>query len=338
MPIVTPVALLRLVAAPALAAAATAILGLGTGALVLLLVQGLGQSALLPAAGAVGLALAHLVPAALELVLPVGALAGSAVVGARLAERHALLGLAASGIRLRRLVGALFLVGLPLAGLQTVLCHEWAPRGRATARQVLQQGTAGLRLRPGEPTLVGRERVLLRAGSVSGSAWTDVFVATEGVVAAAARGRMEAGGLVLEAGQAAPVPDRLWTLRFARAELRLAPAAARVELDERSSPHLRDLIARMRGNGRSVESERLVWLKRFTLPAMVPLLVVGAFAAGARTRRPGVVVAGFSAAWWVGLRLADKGADLTGAGGAAALPMVLLVALTVMLWRTWRLA
>jgi lipopolysaccharide export LptBFGC system permease protein LptF len=149
---------------------------------------------------------------------------------------------------------------------------------------------------------------------------------------------MEAGGLVLEAGQAAPVPDQLWTLRFARAELRLAPAAARVELDERSSPHLRDLIARMRGNGRSVQSERLVWLKRFTLPAMVPLLVVGAFAAGARTRRPGVVVAGFSAAWWVGLRLADKGVDLTGAGGAAALPMVLLVALTVMLWRTWRLA
>ncbi len=321
-----------------LRAGLAALLGLGTAALALLLLQGLGRTSLQPGLSALGAALAGLSPAALELVLPVAALLGAAGTGARLAERNALLGLAASGVRIRRLVPSLILVGLFFSLMLAVLSHAVAPQGRAAARTALQAGAADLRLHPGQPAVVGREQVLVRAEAVSPAGWSEVFVATNGLVASAEAGRVEGARLVLEAGEATPFPERAWTLRFARAELPLAASAARVELNERSTARLRSLVARMQANGRGAARESLALAKRFTLPAMVPLLVVLAFAAGARSGRPGAVVAGGATLWWVGLRVADKLPDLVGVGWAAGLPVVVALTLAWAFWRSWRLA
>ena len=330
--------LFRLAGVPLLGAGLAGVLGLGAAALALLLLQGLGRTPLQPGLGALGTALVSLVPAAAELVLPVAALLGAAVVGARLAERNALLGLAASGVRLRRLLPSLLVVGFGFAGLLAVLSHEVAPRGRAAARTTLQGGAAALRLRPGQPAIVGREQVLVRAGAVSPAGWSEVFVATSHLVATAQTGRLEGARLVLDDGEATPFPDRSWTLRFAQAEVPLSPPAGRVELEERSSGRLRDLVGRMQANGRAAHSESLALAKRFTLPAMVPLLVLIAFAAGARSGRPGAVVAGGATVWWVGLRVADKLPALVGVGWAAGLPVLVALALVWVLWRSWRLA
>lgn len=328
----------RLVLAPVLRAAGRALGGLTVAAVAVFLLQGLGRTAVQPGVPATLRALVALLPAAVELTVPVALLAGGALAGARLAERAELVGLAACGIPARRLVPGLLLVGALAAVGYAGLLHELAPRGRAAARAALSGSLSDLRVRPGEPVVVGQDRVLLRVERTGSGGWEEVFVAAGALVATARQGSVDEGLLRLQQGELAPMPDLGWRLRFDEARVPLAPATPRVELEERSSPHLRALVLRMRANGRDASREALAWWKRWTMPLMLPMLLLSAFAAGARSQRPGAVVAGATVAWWVGLRLADKLVEPLGLAAAAGAPVLLVVGLAAGTWATWRLA
>jgi hypothetical protein len=319
--------------------AAGAVLGLWGAAAALLALQVLLRSPIRPGLGAGALAGLALLPAALELALPVGLLAGAVLAGVRLRERGELVALSASGAPFRRLAPALVAVGLLGGVLQAALGHELAPRGRAAARDTLQGSLASLQLRPGQPVVVGRDALLVRAGGrdAAGDS-TDLFVAAGDLVVAAAAGRVtDRGRLVLTRGEARHLdPAAGWRLRFDQATVPLTPSPGRVELGERSSPHLADLVRRMRARGRDADYEALWLMKRTTAAAALPLLLLLGLPAGARWLAPGATVALTTVGWWTAVRLADKLVSWVGPEVAAAAPVVLLSIAAAAVWSTWR--
>lgn len=315
--------------------------GASLAALVLLLLQTLARSPVEAPTGVVAQVGLLLVPAALELAVPLAVVAGAAVAGSRLSEEGALVALGAAGVPARRLLPPVLALSLAAAGLHATLGHQLAPRGRAAARELLADQLGALRLRPGVPAVVGRSGLLLRATDAAPEAdgWRGLFVATGDLVAVAERGWMRPEGvLVMEAGQIRDLrAEDGWTLRFAEAEVPVLAAAPRVELAERSSPRLRDLVHRMEAAGRDARYEALTLRKRTTAPLALPLLAAFALAGAARTRRPGALVAGTMVAWWATLRLGDKSVAALDVFGAAALPLVACGVGAAAAWAAWRM-
>lgn len=313
--------------------------GVGT---LLLVVQVLLAAPVVPGPGGLFLLVTDLTPSALALGLPVAVLVGATAVGRSWAEGGEWLALAASGVAIRRVVPALLAIGLLAGGVEWGLTHGFGPAGRAAAREVLQSARLWLRLRPGQPAVVGG--VLLHAAGVDEEGYTELFAAAgrrEGpsVVAAAPHAGVAADGrLELRAGNARVLAevDSGWKVAYDRALLRLDAGTRRLELMERSDDSLRGLIRRTRAAGRSGAYEELVLFKRSTLPLAVPLLALLGLPAGARRARPASLAAAVVFGWWAVMRVCDQGADVLGPALAAAIPPVLLAAATLAAWATWR--
>lgn len=318
------------------ALATAAIAGVG----VLLLVgQTLAQAALLPGPAGLGAVALGLVPAVLGVALPAGLLVGTVAVGRRWAEAGDGLALQAAGYGARRLLAPLLGLGLVVGLLQAGLAHGLEPWGRAAARRALDGAAGELALVAGQPVTLGG--VLVHAGEAEGGRLGEVFVAAGRVVVGAARGEIEAGGaLRLEGGSAAALPEADqppgWTLRFERARLPLDPRKRRVELVERSTADLRDLIGRMRAQGRGAEAERLALYKRTSLPLAAPVLALLGLALGARGGRPGPVTAITALCWWAAVRVCDQTVGALGPLLAAALPLIGGSAALAVAWLGWR--
>lgn len=310
----------------------------GVGAL-LLVGQTLAQAALVPSARGLLAVSLGLLPAVVGVALPAGLLVGAIAAGRRWAEAGDALALQASGYGARRLLPAMLVLGALCGLLQAGLSHGLEPLGRAAARRALDGAAGDLALVAGQPVALGEALVV--PGQARGGELSDLFVAADRVVVSAARGRLLAGGaLELEQGSATRLPggadDEGWSLSFARATLPLTPRHRRVELVERSTADLYDLIGRMRANGRTASAEALALYKRSTLPLGAPLLALLGLPLGARGARPGPVTAITALCWWAAVRTCDQTVDALGAPLAAALPLILASVAAALAWLTWR--
>lgn len=311
----------------------------GVGAL-LLVGQTLAQAAVIPGPLGLGAVSLGLLPAVLGVALPAGLLVGSVAVGRRWAEAGDALALATAGLGARRLAAPLLLLGVAVGGLQGLLAHGLEPLGRAGARRALAGAADEVALQAGQPLSAGD--LLLHAGAVEGAELSEVFVAAGAVVVSAKAGRVREGGLLeLDLGEAVAVgrPGEEpggWRLGFARASLPLELGRRRVELIERSTPDLQDLIARTRAAGRDAAAERLALYKRTSLPLGAPLLGLLGLPLGARGARPGAVTAATALLWWAAVRVCDQTVGALGPLVASALPLGLLGLATLLTWATWR--
>lgn len=280
--------------------------------------------------------LAGYCPTALGVALPVGLLVGVLTASRSWWEAGELLGLACCGKRPRTLAWPVFALGLCLAGLQAGLSHGLEPLGRSDASARLHAASSDLRLRPEQPAQLGP--VLVHARAVEGRAFRDVFIASPGVVAAAERGRLASGErLLLEGGTAvSDDPELEWSLEFDSAELSLAQGGRRIELAERSTASLRDLVARMEARGSTAHAERLALFKRSLVPLGLPLLGLLALPLGGRGWSPGSTTLVAAVGWWALMRIGDQAVAELGPLMAGLLPHLGLMLALVWSWATWR--
>ncbi len=330
----------RSLAAAVLLAAIAGGAGLSLLALVGLAVQTLLAMPAAPGVGSAALALAALLPGALELSAPVGLLLGALWVGRAWGERGQWLGLSAAGLPVRQVLGPVLVLSLVATFAQRCWPTSWR-RGGAPMRRPPWRGLADFDLLPGQPVLWGptgcccRWRRAMRQAATRASSWP------RRPGDAGPAGRLDAeAGLILEEGQLL-LPGGAaagWTLDFERATLPLPAAKRRVELAERSSPHLVDLIGRMRTHGKTAAYERLVLWKRSTLAVAMPLLLLLGLALGARGRQPGRMGAAVTLCWWALTRMGDQLVTRLSAPGAALVPLLVLALATALVWRRWRSA
>jgi len=299
--------------------------------------QALALSPVVPGPEGGAMVLAGMAASAAAAALPVAVLVG--VLGAARAWREGgeFLALGAAGRPGRALLVPTLAFGLGAGGLEALLTHVVEPAGRGLGARALHGAAADLRLRPAMATTLGP--VILHADGVDGRELREVFVAAPGVVAVAARGLLEGqGALVLEDGSARADGEGDWRVDFSRAEVSLLADGRRIELAERSTASLADLVGRMEARGRTADAERLALLKRSALPLTVPLLAVLGLALGARAgarMRPEVVATAVACGWWVVMRLCDQLAPQVGAATAASLPPLYVALAGLVAWLRW---
>lgn len=307
------------------------------GAVGLLLEAGtvLARAAVIPPVhGLLGVMLG-LLPAVLELALPLAFLTGLVVVLGRWHDDGTWIALRACGVGGHRLLrpasaGAL-LCGLLLLGAS----HLLAPVGRRVAAAQLVRACSELTPQPGGFLPLGGAMLhrpvsgglLLSLGEV-------VIVAREGTLAP------RAGGLLLRLheGEALLGAPGGAVLRFEAAEVPLALDSGhrRVELVERSDTELRDLARRRTELGRDASYERLILLKRTSLALAVLLLPLVALPLALRWGGRAAPVLGVVLLLWVLIRVGDGACAWLGPWAAAALPLAGLVAAALALWAGWR--
>lgn len=309
----------------------TAVTGVGA---VLLSAQALVVAPVVPGLlGALSVSLGFL-PVALGAGLPAAALAGVVSAARSWREGGELVGLASAGLGARRLLPAVLVAGLGLAFAQAMLTAVAEPMGRRAARGALVEAVGDLTLRAGEPVEING--ALLRARDVSAGRWSGIFIAENGRVATARRGRVEGGRvLILEEGTARDVSDDGWQLDFTEARIPLEPGARRVEHAERSTRDLLRLVQRMGREHRDASYETLILYKRLSMPLAMPALMALGLALGAAGARPAPVALAVLVGWWSAIRLTDQWVASLGPSVAAGLPVALLVALAVVAWLRW---
>lgn len=294
--------------------------------------QALSVSAALPDPVGMLQVFAGFVPGALAAALPVGALIGSAAAGRAWSEGGEADALAVSGLSPRTLLPPVLLLGALLGLGEAALTHHLEPRGRAMVRQALHAAVGELSLRPGQPLALGE--TLLHARSAGPDGYGDLFVASGDVVLQARAGSVaEAGVLSLRDGGAVSLSEEGgWALAFGSAELALDIPRPRTELAERSGASLRGLIARNAEAGRAASYERLVLLKRSTLPASLPILAALGLPLGLGGTRPAPAAVGVTLLWWTLTRLCDQAVGDLGPALAAAIPLLVLAAAAAIAW------
>ena len=302
-----------------------AIGGVGVGA-----VQWL-QAPVAPPAEALPAVLLAAVPMVLGTGLPLAALAGVLVVLSRWLDEGAWLALQTSGLSGRALLPGLVLLGLAIGSVSFSLAHHLEPAARTTLREILREG-----LRPvaGRPLDLGAG--MLVADHVDGDRLRGVLFASDadGLVGTAREARLEDDALVLLEGRAhAPGPPEL-AVRFEEARVPLARPGVRVELVERSTPRLGELVERMEARGRDAAYERAVLTKRTAWPvsAFLLTLLAAPLALRGRSGLAGVAVL----AYWVLVRVCDGAAAALGGTLAGWAPTGVLALVTLVSWLRWR--
>lgn len=292
-------------------------------------------AAVVPSPGVIMAVLPRLLPAVLELTLPVAFLVGLMVGFGRWREEGTWIALRAAGVGGRRLLGPTLALGLAM-GLLTGLCaHQLAPQGRRAAARQLAAAASAVELVPGRFLQLG-DTVLHRPdeGGLLLAQGDAVLLAQEADL------EQREGGLQLRLGQGRLLSrgaDGL-ELSFERASvpLPLHQAGRRVELTERSGAELADLVERMRAQGRDPSYEHSILLKRTSATLLPLLLALLALPLALRWGgRPGHIM-GVVLATWALQRIGDAGCLLLGPGLAAGLPALGLAALSALLWAGWR--
>jgi len=315
--------------------AALAWIGLVTVALLAVVTQVMVRLPLVPSLGGVAQVTVGLLPEVAGLLLPVALFIGVVVAAHRWAESGEMLALHAAGWGGRRMLPALWLVGLLGAGAVAVFAHSLGPAGRTLARETLAGAAADLHLEAGRPIWVGD--TLVRVGEVEKDNLVDLFVAQGDVVATAPRGALQRGGaILLQDGSALGLGPEPWALQYEQLSIPLHLPPPRVHAFDMSDARLLDLIERMETRGRMAEAERLVLIKRTTLALSTPLLVLLGLPLGVRIRRVGAGVVGTILGLWALQRGCDHLAVYWGAEISAGLPLLVLSAASALAWLSWR--
>jgi len=291
-------------------------------------------SAALPSWPALLRLTADLLPAVLELGLPLAIFAGALVGFGRWREDGTWTGLRAIGLPGRRLLGPSLLLGGALAVVLVLLGHGLAPAGRRAAARTLAESAGALELVPGHFLAVG-DAVLHRPEGGG------LLVALGDLVAVAREHRIEprSDGVLLRLadGRAALGAPGGGSLGFREAAFPLPSGSPgrRVELAERSDAELRALAASQQRNGKDSAYTSLILLKRSMLPIVALWLPLLACPMGLRWgARPWMglsVVLGL----WTLIRAGDACCRWTGAWAAAALPLLGLGVCAALVWLRW---
>ena len=306
--------------------------------LVLVAVGGVGvgavqwlQAPVAPPVEALPRVLLAAVPMVLGTGLPLAVLAGVLVVLSRWLDEGAWLALQTSGLSGRALLPGLVLLGVAVGGASYALSHHLEPAARSSLREVLRDG-----LRPvaGRPLDLGAG--ILVADQVDGERLRGVLFASDGdgLVGTAREARLEADALVLLEGRAhAPGPPEL-AVSFEQARVPLSPPGVRVELVERSTERLGELVERMEEKGRDAAYERAVLTKRTAWPVSAFLLTLLAAPLALRGRSGRAALAVL--AYWVLVRVCDGAAGALGGTLAGWAPTAVLGVATLASWLRWR--
>ncbi|GEM_PF-1942649 len=256
-----------------------------------------------------------------EWVVPLGGLAGLALLLARWRAEGDWTALQAAGLSGRTLVPGILAGGLVLALATGALAHLGAPWGRATLVDTLVHQVVPL---PGRATSIGD--LTLLPGRVDDDGLGDLFLAwgdgEHGLVAHAASGQLgESGQLVLLDGQ---VLGPAGHLAFGRLALPLPTAFGRPPpsawpdraLAESGEPyHL------------ALRYKRTIW----PLASLLLLLLAVPGVLSGRSWTVPLSVVG----WWAAVRVCDGLAASLGGLGSAVLPLVLLAVSTGWCWSRW---
>ncbi len=301
------------------ASAATTVFGV-VGAVGLIAAQLLRAPAMPTAEGLARVAVACL-PVLGEWVLPLGGLAGLALLLARWRAEGEWLALQAAGVSGRHLVAPALLGGLLLSGGTAALTHQGGPWGRATLFDVLLSQVA---LTPGKATTLGQ--LTLLPGEVDSDGLADLFVShgqgSDLLVAHARTGALSPDRtLVLEHGtlwtDAGAAEFGRLTVPLPEASRRAAPSAwPGTELAASADPY-----------------HRALWHKRSVWPAagaVLLLLALPCTLVGRGWTLPLAVVG-----WWAAVRVCDGLVVTLGGALAALLPLVALCGVTVAVWWRW---
>ena len=191
--------------------------------------------------------------------------------------------LRAWGVRGRGLIRLAVACGVVGLGMGLLLCHQWGPECRSSARQA-QAWEAWPK---GGPTQIGDWTVW--PSSAEGAVAAEVYIRRDGMQIWAERGelvRSEQGTAVhLERGRVAL--DAGPSLTFDAWTQPVNPRGVRIQLNERSTPDLARVAQKTAQSGGAAAYEWAVWYKRWTWP-LVALLVPWAllpWASGPRAAR-----------------------------------------------------
>jgi len=270
------------------------------------------------------------VPVVLGTGLPLAVLAAISSVLSRWEEEGSWLTLQACGLSGRALLPGLVLLGLGTAGASYALAHHLEPAARSSLRESLREGLLPV---AGRPIDLGGGMVV--AERVDGDQLRDVFFASdaEGLVGSARSARFDGDALLLSEGRAhAPGPPEV-AVSFEEARVPIQVPDARVELVERSTQRLRELVERMEQGGRDATYERAVLTKRTAWPVSAGLfaLLAAPLALRRRAHRVAAVVLGY----WVAVRLCDGATTVLGGVVAGWTPTIGLGVLTLLTWMRW---
>jgi lipopolysaccharide export LptBFGC system permease protein LptF len=303
-----------------------------------LLLQGgaaLAGATVLPSMSAIVGVLGGLVPAALELALPLAFLVGLVVALGRWHEDGTWTALRACGVGGRLLLRPALLCALGVALLLATLGHGVVPAGRRAASARLVRACAEVTLPPGGfLPLAGAMLHRPPSGGLAASLG-DGFLSAED-------GRLEPrdGGVLLQLGRGEALLGGAGapTLRFEAAAVPLALRASsrRVELAERTDAELRALVRRRAASGQDAAYPRLILLKRSSLAVALLLLPAVVLPMALRWGGRVLPVVGVALFTWSLVRVGDGLAALIGAWPAAALPLLGLAGVAAALWAGWR--
>ncbi|MFH1469974.1 MAG: LptF/LptG family permease [Pseudomonadota bacterium] len=295
----------------------------------------LAGAAVLPSPGVAGGLLLGLLPAVLELALPIAFLTGLVVALGRWHDDGTWIALRACGMGGHRLLRPATLCALAVALPLLLLSHGLAPAGRRAAASRLAQACSELTLPPGGFLPLGGATLFRPpSGGVVAAFGEGLLIAVEGGLTP------RAGGVLLRLGpgEALPAGPGGPVLRFESAHIPLAlgTATRRIELVERTDAELQALATRREAAGRDPGYARLILLKRSSMALAVLLLPGVALPLALRWGGRAMPVLGVALLLWSLVRLGDGLVAHLGAWSAAGLPLLGLAALSVTLWAGWR--
>jgi lipopolysaccharide export LptBFGC system permease protein LptF len=318
-------------------ATSLALIGLSVIVWLVLTTQALSAAPVMPGPKALLQLLSGLIPAVCAISLPLSLLFGCTAAAWAWAEDGQLLALHTSGLGGRRLVPALLVMALMMSGAQGILTHWLEPQGRRSAAKALAQGTQGMKLQPGQASLLGD--VLVHAEDVIDGETQGLLLARGEQVLVAERGNLDSPGeLHLKHGEiiSLPIDAQIeWRLRFDEARVPLDSPSLRLDPPTLSADELRGRIERMEAQGRDPWVEKTTWYKRSTIPGALPLLAILGLCLGARRVRPAVSATATGIGWWTTMRVCDHEVATLGAEVSTLIPLAGLALFTAICWRGW---
>lgn len=247
-------------------------------------------------------------------------------------------GLNSLGIGGRGLVSALVGVALAVVALTALSTLVLEPASRRSSRAILAQAVGDVTLTPGVPTQVGELSVSVRPAQDNGA--QAAFFAADGVIGFAqdvsistvnqeAWVSMSDGTLIFDTEPQVRIGFSQWTRPLS------LPRNRRLELDERTTPELLEVVTRTEHLGSSSAYEWSVLFKRFAHPlAMFPLLFAG-LPLG-RSSRVGVNLGLLGLGYLLSVRIGDALAPSLGPALSASAGFIYALIFAVVLWAKWR--
>ena len=299
------------------------------------------RTPILPEPSVLLLATLLLSPSLLLSLLPMALLLGWLVLLRRWEEDGTWTGLAAAGLRGRRLIPSALASGLLVALGMAWMAHALAPAARRASGSLLAESSSPSHLLPGR-VLQSSSFTMLRSpagwvffesarDSLSGIAsGAELLPSSEGW-----RVEMADGRVFLEEEGTSGEVDRL-SFRRASLPLDARPQARRLELDEREDRELLRLARRRESVGVSGAYERNILHKRSTHPIGTLLLPLLALPLGLGRRGRPVVGLVIVLTWWTLVRIGDRLCFTLGAPLASLFPVLGVLLGSALLWGRWR--